>query len=99
MEMWSTVLALLAGAVLGGVLAAAAVRSALLPRLAAARAELAAERRLAVEGAARAARDEQRLSHAFAATAQQSLAQASASFLELARASLGEQAVGATGEL
>jgi DNA recombination protein RmuC len=95
MQIWYAVLPLLAGIVVG----AAVARAVLVPRLAFAESELAAERRLAAERAAQAARDEQRLSHAFAATAQQALSQASASFLDLARATFGQHTALASGDL
>ena len=95
MRIWLVLLVLAVGVAVG----AALMRSALLPRLARAESELAAERRLARERAAAAARDEQRLTHSFAATAQEALSRASASFLELARASFGQQTASVSGDL
>jgi DNA recombination protein RmuC len=95
MGFWTTTLGLVVGAALGFL----AARASLVARLSAMTAELAAERRLTAERAARAARDEERLSQTFAATAQQALAQASSSFLDLATATLGQQTARASGDL
>jgi DNA recombination protein RmuC len=94
-----TFVALCVVALAAAVAGALAMRATLLPRLAHARAELAAERRLGIERATAAARDEERLSQAFAVTANEALARASSSFLDLARATLGRETAAAAGDL
>lgn len=92
---WYAVLALVVGILAG----AMAMRSSVATRIAQLRADLAAERRVAAERAEQALRDEQRLSHTFAALSQQALQQASTSFLDLARAALGRHTAEARGDL